>query len=265
MKNILIVDDDKVTQKFFSSVLKPHRDSFQVITAENGKDAIDILNNNHISLVLTDLMMPVMDGYKLLAYMSKNFPQIPVYVMTAKGSSEIETKIKTLGSLKYFEKPMDIDVLVEAILEELNIGSKSTIWGVSLPSFMQLVQMENKTCTLTVSSGKKAGLLYFLKGDLIAAKTGRLTKAKAAYEMISWDNTEIEVENVNRRTVNEINQPLMSILMEGLKLKDEKIPEEKKEGAPPPEVKVILNDKNVTTLECPECGHSYTALIKKQK
>ncbi len=262
MKNILIVDDNKVTQKFFSSVLKPHRDSFEVITAENGKDAVDIINNNQISLVLTDLLMPVMDGYKLLAYMSKNFPEIPVYVMTAKGSAEVETEIKTLGSLKYFEKPMNIDVLVEAILEELNIGSKSTIWGVSLPSFMQLVQMESKTCTLTVSSGKKAGHLYFLKGELIAAKAGRLTKAKAAYEMISWDNTEIEVENVNRRTVNEINQPLMSVLMEGLKLKDEKEPEEKQDAPSPTEIKVVLDNKNITTLVCPECGHSYTALIK---
>jgi len=85
-----------------------------------------------------------------------------------------------------------------------------------------MVQMEKTTCTLKVVSGKKEGLLYILDGDLIAAETQDLQNMDAACDIISWDDTVIEIENSCAKTENEINQPLMHVLMEGLKLKDEK-------------------------------------------
>jgi len=85
-----------------------------------------------------------------------------------------------------------------------------------------MVQMEKTTCTLKVVSGKKEGLLYILDGDLIAAETHDLQNMDAACAIISWDDTVIEIENSCAKTENEINQPLMHVLMEGLKLKDEK-------------------------------------------
>jgi len=103
---------------------------------------------------------------------------------------------------------------------EAGVGGQ--LQGISLDSFLQMVQMEKTTCTLKVVSGKKEGLLYILNGDLIAAETQDLQNMDAACAIISWDDTVIEIDNSCAKTENEINQPLMHVLMEGLKLKDEK-------------------------------------------
>ena len=94
--------------------------------------------------------------------------------------------------------------------------------GISLDAFLQMVQMEKTTCTLKVASGEKKGTLYILDGELISAETQDLENLEAAYAIISWDDTIIGIENSCKKSENEINQPLMQVLTEGLKLKDEK-------------------------------------------
>ncbi|MCP3955113.1 MAG: DUF4388 domain-containing protein [Desulfobacterales bacterium] len=108
----------------------------------------------------------------------------------------------------------------------MDAGVGGQLQGISLDSFLQMVQMEKTTCTLKVVSGKKEGVLYILDGDLISAEAQGLENLEAACAIISWDNTTIEIENTCNKTEDEIKQPLMHVLMEGLKLKDEKASEE---------------------------------------
>ncbi len=260
MKKVLIVDDDKVTLSILSRLFRPHADNFQVVTAANGKEAADTINQDKIDLVIADLQMPVMDGFELLAYISDYHASIPVFVMTNFGATDIKERVIELGAKKYFEKPINVDTIIECIFEELEADTKSQIWGISLPAFMQMLDTEGKTCTLTVRSDDKVGKLYFIKGRINAAKTGELKKEEAAYEMLTWKNSVIEIENFNKNKKVEIETPLMNILMEGLRLQDEK---EFNEDLP--EVKVIIDKDSKTTLSCPKCGHSYTAILKRKK
>jgi len=112
----------------------------------------------------------------------------------------------------------------------VDAGVGGQLQGISLDSFLQMVQMEKTTCTLKVVSGKKEGLLYILNGDLISAETQGMKNLDAACAIISWDDTIIEIDNTCKKTENEINQPLMHVLMEGLKLKDEKSSEKPDDG-----------------------------------
>lgn len=96
------------------------------------------------------------------------------------------------------------------------------VQGISLDSFLQMVQMEKTTCTLRVLSDEDVGFIFIQKGVMISAEVGALSGADAAHEIISWENSVIEIENTCERTENEINQPLMNILMEGLRLRDER-------------------------------------------
>ncbi len=222
MKKILIVDDDSITRGLLSRVLDSHKKNFSVITSEDGKDAAEIIKDQKIDLVITDLQMPVVDGFKLLAHMSKDHPEIPVFVMTAFGTPDVDSKIKVIGPSRYFKKPLNMDTLTECIFEELEAGAEGEIRGISLPSFLQLVEMEKKTCTLRVTSEDKTGSLYFTKGEIFDAEAKDLKNEEAAYELLSWERPEIKIEDYNKRTKKEIKQPLMNILMEGLKVKDEK-------------------------------------------
>ncbi len=106
-------------------------------------------------------------------------------------------------------------------MDDENVGGQ--IQGINIASFLQMNEMEKTTCTLTVRGEEgQEGTLYLLEGQLIAAETGKLRKEEAAYEIISWDDSVIDVENSIGDQQQEINTPLMNILMEGLKVKEDK-------------------------------------------
>lgn len=221
MATILIVDDDKNFLLSFVDGLNAQGDQFQVLTAENGGQAVDVLGAIPVDLVITDLKMPVMDGFELLANMSRNFPRIPVIVITAFGTPEIEERIHTLGGFQYLEKPLDFELTLERIYEELDAKSSGFIRGVSLPSFLQLMEIEKKTCVLTVTSMGRKGSLYFHQGELIDAETDDLQGETAAFDIVSWDAAEIEIITKIRRRVKKIEPSLSYIVMEAYRLRDE--------------------------------------------
>ena len=100
-------------------------------------------------------------------------------------------------------------------------GVGGQLHGISLDSFLQMVQMEKSNCTLKVTTEEDMGWLFVLKGNLIAAETGAISGFQAACTIISWENSTIEIDNVCEKKNDEIKQPLMNVLMEGLRLRDE--------------------------------------------
>ena len=229
MKHILIVDDNAVTVSMLSKVLMAHGNIFDVSTAKDGEDAIGVIDSKKIDLVITDLSMPRMNGFALIEYILKSYPDTPIIAMSAYGTPEIEAKFNSMPTIKYFNKPLKTEAIIAAIFEKLKI-SYGQIEGISLSSFLQLLQMESKTCTLSITSrqGKKTGALYFLEGTLIDAETPDLEGEAAAYEIVSWEETKIKIVNTLSKEERKIVQPLMNILMEGAKLKDEKEAETEK-------------------------------------
>ncbi|MCI5149331.1 MAG: response regulator, partial [Candidatus Electrothrix sp. MAN1_4] len=81
MKNVVIVDDEPDLLLTIQAAFEKN-DYFHLLTAGDGIEALDILENNIIDLLVTDLRMPKMDGIELLAAMSQSFPEIPSLVMT---------------------------------------------------------------------------------------------------------------------------------------------------------------------------------------
>ncbi|MFC1523963.1 response regulator [Thermodesulfobacteriota bacterium] len=222
MENVLIVDDDEGFLLSLEDLLKGSSRKFSVLTAHNGIQASRILDSSQVSLVVTDLKMPEMDGFTLLANISQAHPDIPVIVMTAYGTPEMENRLKDMGAFQYIEKPIDFNILFKKISDGLAACSRGHIDGISLPSFMQLLQLDKKTCTLTVTSNKRVGLLYFQKGELKNASTEDLEGLEAAMEISSWVKTRIEIINICKNSQKIIEVPLGFILIEGARLKDER-------------------------------------------
>lgn len=229
MKTVLIVDDEKLFLLSLIDGLKAYAKDFKVITAENGAQASAHLSSMPIDLVITDLKMPVLDGFELLSHMSKQHPHIPTIVMTAFGTQAIEKKIDIFGVSHYIEKPVDLKTLASLILNELNFSSAGHLHGITLPTFLQLIEMEKKTCTLTVQTGDKTGYLYFKKGELLNAETGKFNGLEAAYEMVCWDHAEIDISPRCIKRDKAIHASINEILMEGCRLKDEH--ERRKDGS----------------------------------
>jgi CheY-like chemotaxis protein len=219
-KKILVVDDDPVIHSVIKEALNTNRD-LEVLTAENGKAAVETLRNSPVDFVITDLKMPVMNGLKLLAFLKRYHPELPAIVLTGHGNPDLETKIEAYAKFKYFEKPLDIGVLIEMIFKGLQSRKTTQIHGIDISAFLQLMDNEQKTCTLKITSGDKIGYLHLSNGDLIAAETETLKAEEAAYRIIGWDDAVMEIDNVCRKSEKEIHLPLMMILMESARIKDE--------------------------------------------
>lgn len=112
--NILIVDNEVLVIKVLADFLS--KDSrFNVLTALNGKEALEIVKKHKIELVITDLKMPVMNGIELLSTLQKDTPEIKAIILT--GHSDIDSYIETmdLGAYEYLNKPVDLHLLKEVI------------------------------------------------------------------------------------------------------------------------------------------------------
>lgn len=225
MKSVLIVDDEKSLLLSMQAGFDAYKDRFDVITARNGKEATAILGTMPISLVVTDLKMPEMDGFELLGFLQHNFPQIPVIVMTAFGTPEIETRLSQTGMIRMLEKPVDFEELTQLILSLLEQDfTGGTLTGISLPSFLQLIEMERNTCLMEIKSmDGRQGLLYFNQGVLYDAVFGDLIAEEAALQLFALDDVKISFRNLpTKKLKRRIKRKLMSLLMEGARLKDER-------------------------------------------
>ncbi|GAB6146343.1 sigma-54-dependent transcriptional regulator [Desulfocicer niacini] len=119
MDKILIVDDEKNYPTILGEVLK--EEGFEPVTAASGLMALEILKSEGIDLVLTDVMMPGMDGIELLAQIKEFNATLPVIVMTAHGSVEKAVEAMQKGAFTYILKPFDNDTLVAHITKALAI------------------------------------------------------------------------------------------------------------------------------------------------
>jgi len=223
-KNVLLVDDEKLFLKSVTDGLKPYQTTygFEVLVANNGREAIEIINTHEIDAVITDIRMPEADGFKLISHMINNFPATPVVVMTAFGSQEIEKKVRELGIIRYLEKPIDFDVFLSTIRDVLAIEKKGRIEGITISTFLQMMEMEKITCTLTITTGKKEGVLYLRNGELLEAETPTHKGMDAAIEILTWTDVKIDMKETCSLKEGSIKKSLTSILLDSFRILDER-------------------------------------------
>ncbi|OTP25594.1 response regulator transcription factor [Enterococcus mundtii] len=134
MNRILLVEDDERLQQLYQSVLE--RAGFLVFAVANGTEALKRLESTQVDVIITDIMMPVMDGYELLETLRSSRLETPVLIITAKADFEDKKKGFQLGTDDYMTKPVDVNEMVlrvEALLRrakinhshQLNIGQTS--------------------------------------------------------------------------------------------------------------------------------------------
>lgn len=110
MFKILIVEDDKELRHLFQSVLI--KNGYNVKVVSNGKEALDVIDNNYFDLIISDIMMPVMDGYELVRTLRDNGVNIPVMMITAKSAFDDMRLGFISGSDDYMVKPVNVNEMV---------------------------------------------------------------------------------------------------------------------------------------------------------
>jgi len=224
VKKVLIVDDDEEMLLSLEEGLYKYDETFSITTAQDGLAAVDALRKSAISLVVTDLKMPRMDGFSLLSHIMQHYPEIPVIIITGYSTPEMEKLAREGGAIGYIAKPFMIDDLAKRIITTLrNEADGGTLHSVSSGIFLQLMEMEEKTCTLrlTEKSSGKQGILFFLEGQLLDARSDGLRGEAAAYEIFSWEEVSLSIQNSCPQKERRIHRDLQAILLDAMRLKDE--------------------------------------------
>lgn len=122
MFHILVVEDDLALNKLICQVLT--KNNYEAIPAHDGEEALKLLEDNYIDLIITDLMMPRLDGFDLTRELRESGYQLPILVVTARDAFPDKLKGFKLGIDDYMVKPIDVNELllrVEALLRRAKI------------------------------------------------------------------------------------------------------------------------------------------------
>ncbi len=128
MFNILVADDQAHIRRLYEYTLE--KNGYKPYTAADGKESLKIVENNHIDLIILDLMMPDMDGYAFLKTLRDNGSDIPVLIITARDGAEDVRKSFTLGTDDFMVKPVDeIEMLlrIRALLRRARISREQRL------------------------------------------------------------------------------------------------------------------------------------------
>ena len=128
MFNILVVDDDKNTRLLLRAVLEGA--GYAVFTAENGVDALRVLDREYIDLCVLDVMMPQMDGYAFTKELRQNNNELPILMVSAKQLPQDKRQGFIVGTDDYMTKPLDEQeflLRIKALLRRSRIVSERKI------------------------------------------------------------------------------------------------------------------------------------------
>lgn len=128
MFQILVVDDDKSTRMLLKAVLEA--ENYRVCTAENGEEALAVLDRIHVDLVVLDVMMPQMDGYAFTRILREADSNLPILMVSAKHLPQDKKKGFLVGTDDYMTKPIDEEEMllrIRALLRRARIVSERRI------------------------------------------------------------------------------------------------------------------------------------------
>lgn len=125
MFQILVVEDNKNTARLMKAVLK--HEGYKVVEAENGEEALKVIDQQSIDLILLDVMMPVMDGYEFTEIMRSTGDNTPILMVTAKDLPEEKCKGFRVGTDDYMVKPVNEEEMIlriRALLRRSQIANE---------------------------------------------------------------------------------------------------------------------------------------------
>ena len=116
MIDVLLIDDEKPFLKDLAEGLCLYSKTIQVITADNAKKALEMINTAVLDVVVTDLNMPGMNGFELLRQLQRKRSDVPFIIMSAHTRASVEDRLEGVKVFSYLEKPLDLHEIAEVIL-----------------------------------------------------------------------------------------------------------------------------------------------------
>nr|WP_321469158.1 response regulator [uncultured Desulfobulbus sp.] len=149
IKSILLVDDESVILDSLSRELKVAHPTFDIHVANSGAEAIDQINAQNLDLVVTDLLMPGLDGFQVLKAVKDKDPQTCVIILTGYADMESSIDALRLGADDFLQKPCDVDELLYRIsncFNKQNLQNRVQFYETILPvcSYCKKIRVDDR-------------------------------------------------------------------------------------------------------------------------
>ena len=183
MFTILVAEDDRELRELFCTVLSEN--GYRPLEAGDGEEALKVMETEYVDLIISDIMMPHMDGYELTKEIRKANMYLPVLMITAKDSSFYKKEGFQAGTDDYMVKPVDLDELLlrmEALMRRAKItaSKKLTVGSLTLDAEERTAYVDGEEVPLTV---REFNLLY----KLLSYPKKTFTRSQLMDEF--WDST----------------------------------------------------------------------------
>jgi CheY-like chemotaxis protein len=222
---VLVVDDEETLTWSMTKTLEKDTGKYEIIIANTGTDALQILDKGPIDVVVTDIRMPDINGLELLSLIRKKYPSTKVIIMTAYGSPEVHKEAARRGSYYYLEKPFEISdiraLILKALQEERRGGFVGQVVDLQLVDIIQMGCLGRFTMSLTVSKGNEEGLIYFKHGEIVHAEVSDLEGKEALLTMLGWNEGSFNSQMGISAPKETITDRWEHLLLEGTRRRDE--------------------------------------------
>jgi len=232
--SVLIVDENPEIVRGLKESLSEISSDYNILTAHNGTNALAIIEKERLGLVILDTRVPGINGLQLLSKLRDRGIWLPVVVITDSNLDENDNRLVDFGIVDFIRKPFLPEKVVIRIDEIMkNKEKKDLIKNLSLPSILQLIEMEKRTGLLTIEIGHERGRIFFRNGKLMDVHVKGLSPEEAMEAFIQslYEDREISIQYIEHRKAQKIDMSLMQIVMEASRIKDEKGIGEDKNGA----------------------------------
>jgi DNA-binding response OmpR family regulator len=196
-----VVDDDKNTRLLFKTVLEA--ENYTVFNADNGETALEVMDREHIDLVVLDIMMPKMNGYEFTKMLRETQNTLPILMVSAKQLPEDKKQGFLVGTDDYMTKPIDEEEMllrIKALLRRAQIASerKITVGDVTLDYDALTVTRGNETQELPQ---KEFLLLYKLLSypGKIFTRIQLMDEIWGADSDTGWETVTVHIGRLRKR------------------------------------------------------------------
>jgi CheY-like chemotaxis protein len=219
-RTILVADDESLFRTSVIDSLRARFAGVRLLDAADGDLALAVLEREAVDVIVTDLQMPGRSGLELVAHIAAHRLPIQVIVVSAHATEDTRGSLGALGALACLDKPIDLGTLHVTVERMLQVP-RARVSGVTIAGFVQLLQIEQQSCALRVTSPSGAGTLIFERGALVDARMDDEQGDAAAMEIFSMPDAALEVLGTVPVEHATITQPLSFLLLESARFRDE--------------------------------------------
>ncbi|MBN1572387.1 MAG: chemotaxis-specific protein-glutamate methyltransferase CheB [Deltaproteobacteria bacterium] len=224
-KLILVVDDDENLLLVITKYLKELLTEGKVLSAISGEDALEIIREHEIDLLITDIYMPGLSGFDLLIEAKRRLPSIKVIMMTGYSTPELHKEAFEKGSVGFIEKPFQNEELlrfVSSAFEHAGKGFAGAMDGIQIADIIQLNCIARLKNVVRINTGTDQGAIYFENGDVVHASTDRFEGEDALMAILNFPGGTFSTERNVSAPKTSIHKKWESLLLETFIYIDEK-------------------------------------------